>query len=247
MQKVGGAATVQAMSNSSLVSERIDNVLCISVDDGRANAFSPSLLLALSQELAEAESDPNIGAVVLAGNEKIFFAGFDLDVIKSGDLKAITEMGSAGGALIRQAYGASVPVVAACTGHAVAAGALMLCGCDYRVGVDGPVKIGLNEVAIALTLPRWALLIASERLSKRHLQVSVANARIVDGPGAVDAGFLDEVTSQDQVVERALEVAQGFAEDLDRKAYASTVRSLRGDLLASMDAAIAADRAAAGL
>ena len=247
MQKVGGAATVQAMSNGSLVSERIDNVLCISVDDGRANAFSPSLLLALSQELAEAESDPNIGAVVLAGNEKIFFAGFDLDVIKSGDVKAITEMGSAGGALIRQAYGASVPVVAACTGHAVAAGALMLCGCDYRVGVDGPVKIGLNEVAIALTLPRWALLIASERLSKRHLQVSVANSRIVDGPGAVDAGFLDEVTSQDQVVERALEVAQGFAEDLDRKAYASTVRSLRGDLLASMDAAIAADRAAAGL
>jgi enoyl-CoA hydratase len=247
MQKVGGAATVQAMSNGSLVSERIDNVLCISVDDGRANAFSPSLLLALSQELAEAESDPNIGAVVLAGNEKIFFAGFDLDVINSGDVKAITEMGSAGGALIRQAYGASVPVVAACTGHAVAAGALMLCGCDYRVGVDGPVKIGLNEVAIALTLPRWALLIASERLSKRHLQVSVANSRIVDGPGAVDAGFLDEVTSQDQVVERALEVAQGFAEDLDRKAYASTVRSLRGDLLASMDAAIAADRAAAGL
>jgi enoyl-CoA hydratase len=109
------------------------------------------------------------------------------------------------------------------------------------------VKIGLNEVAIALTLPRWALLIASERLSKRHLQVSVANSRIVDGPGAVDAGFLDEVTSQDQVVERALEVAQGFAEDLDRKAYAATVRSLRGDLLASMDAAIAADRAAAGL
>jgi enoyl-CoA hydratase len=123
----------------------------------------------------------------------------------------------------------------------------MLCGCDYRVGVDGPVKIGLNEVAIALTLPRWALLIATERLSKRHLQVSVANARIVDGPGAVDAGFLDEVTSQDQVLERALEVAQGFAEQLDRKAYASTVRSLRGDLLASMDAAIAADRAAAGL
>jgi enoyl-CoA hydratase len=235
------------MSDGSLVSERVDNVLCISVDDGRANAFSPSLLLALSQELAEAESDPNIGAVVLAGNEKIFFAGFDLDVINSGDVKAITEMGSAGGALIRQAYGASVPVVAACTGHAVAAGALMLCGCDYRVGVDGPVKIGLNEVAIALTLPRWALLIASERLSKRHLQVSVANSRIVDGPGAVDAGFLDEVTSQDQVVERALEVAQGFAEDLDRKAYASTVRSLRGDLLASMDAAIAADRAAAGL
>ena len=235
------------MPHESVDSERIDNVLCISVDDGRANAFSLSLLLAISEELAAAESDPNIGAVVLAGNQKVFFAGFDLDVINSGDRKAIAEMVSSGGALIRQAYGASVPVVAACTGHAVAAGALMLCGCDYRVGVDGPVKIGLNEVAIALTLPRWALLIVSERLSKRHLQVSVVNAQIVDGPGAVDAGFLDEVTSHHQVVKRALEVAQGFAEELDKNAYASTVRNLRGDLLATMDAAVAADRAAAGL
>ena len=230
-----------------MTTEQIDNVLCISVDDGRANAFSTPLLVALSEELAQAEADPNIGAVVLSGNDKIFFAGFDLDVINSGDPKAITEMTTAGGAFIRQVYGASVPVVAASTGHAVAAGALLLCGCDYRVGVDGPVKIGLNEVAIALTLPKWALLIASERLSKRYLQIAVANAQIFDGRGAVDAGFLDEVAASDQLTARAIEVAQGLAEQLDAKAYASTVRALRGDLLSQMDAAVAADRAAAGL
>ena len=235
------------MSHPSISTRRVDKVVCISVDDGRANAFSPSLLVALSQELAEAEADAEVGAAVIAGNQKAFFAGFDLDVIGSGDSKAIAEMTTAGGAFIRQAYGASLPVVAASTGHAVAAGALLLCGCDYRVGVDGPVKIGLNEVAIALTLPKWALLIASERLSKRYLQVSVANAQIFDGSGAVDAGFLDEVTTPDQVVNRAIEVAQGFAEQLDAKAYAATVRNLRGDLLTDMDAAVASDRAAAGL
>ena len=235
------------MSQPSISTRRVDKVVCISVDDGRANAFSPSLLVALSQELAEAEADSEVGAAVIAGNQKAFFAGFDLDVIGSGDSKAIAEMTTAGGAFIRQAYGASLPVVAASTGHAVAAGALLLCGCDYRVGVDGPVKIGLNEVAIALTLPKWALLIASERLSKRYLQVSVANAQIFDGSGAVDAGFLDEVTTPDQVVDRAIEVAQGFAEQLDAKAYAATVRNLRGGLLGEMDAAVASDRAAAGL
>ena len=109
------------------------------------------------------------------------------------------------------------------------------------------MKIGLNEVAIALTLPKWALLIASERLSKRYLQGSVANAQIFDGSGAVDAGFLDEVTTPDQVVDRAIEVAQGFAEQLDAKAYAATVRNLRGGLLGEMDAAVASARAAAGL
>ena len=235
------------MSHPSISTRRVDKVVCISVDDGRANAFSPSLLVALSQELAEAEADAEVGAAVIAGNQKAFFAGFDLDVIGSGDSKAIAEMTTAGGAFIRQAYGASLPVVAASTGHAVAAGALLLCGCDYRVGVDGPVKIGLNEVAIAVTLPKWALLIASERLSKRYLQVSVANAQIFDGSGAVDAGFLDEVTTPDEVVTRAIEVAQGFAEQLDAKAYAATVRNLRGGLLGEMDAAVASDRAAAGL
>ena len=95
--------------------------------------------------------------------------------------------------------------------------------------------------------PNWALLIASERLSKRYLQIAVANAQIFDGSGAVDAGFLDEVTAPDQVTARAIEVAQDLAEQLDAKAYASTVRALRGDLLSQMDAAVAADRAAAGL
>ena len=235
------------MSHPSISTCRVDKVVCISVDDWRANAFSPSLLVALSQELAEAEADAEVGAAVIAGNQKAFFAGFDLDVIGSGDSNAIAVITTAGGAFIRQAYGASLPVVAASTGHAVAAGALLLCGCDYRVGVDGPVKIGLNEVAIALTPHKGALLIASERLAKRYLQVSVANAQIFDGSGAVDAGFLDEVTTPDQVVNRAIEVAQGFAEQLDPKAYAATVRNLRGGLLGEMDAAVASDRAAAGL
>ena len=75
----------------------------------------------------------------------------------------------------------------------------------------------------------------------------MVNAQIVDGSGAVDAGFLDETTTPDNVVSRAIEVAQGFAEQLDPKAYASTVRAMRSDLLTEMDQAVAADRAAAGL
>ena len=86
---------------------------------------------------------------------------------------------------------ATIPVVAACTGHALAAGALMLLGCDMRVGVDGPFKVGLNEVAIGMTLPGWAYTICRERLSNRHLQRSLPTARVTDPAGAVDVGFLE--------------------------------------------------------
>ncbi|MDG2113531.1 MAG: crotonase/enoyl-CoA hydratase family protein, partial [Actinomycetota bacterium] len=201
----------------------------------------------LTEVLNGAEADDGVGSVVLAGNAKAFFAGFDLGVIRGGDPKAIAEMTTAGGAFVREAYGAAVPVVAASTGHAVAAGALMLLGCDHRVGVDGPVKIGLNEVAIALTLPDWAIAIAKERISRRHLQRCVANSVLLDGQGAVDAGYLDEAVPPDQVVDRAVEVAAGLAESLDPRAYRNTVHKLRSSVLAEMDASVAADRKVAGL
>lgn len=235
------------MAHPHVSTEQRGAVLVVSVDDGKANAFSASLLAELTTVLNSAEADDDVGAVVIAGNSKVFFAGFDLDVIRGGDTKAIAEMVTAGGAFVREAYGAAVPVVAAATGHAVAAGALMLLGCDHRIGVDGPVKIGLNEVAIALTLPDWALTIAKERISRRHLQRSVANAVLVDGRGAVDAGYLDEAVPADEVVDRAVEVAAGLAESLDPRAYRMTVQKLRSEALAEMDASVALDRQAAGL
>lgn len=231
--------------NGTVSAEQHGKVLVVSVDDGKANAFSVPMLAALDAQIDAAEADDGIGAVVIAGNDRAFFAGFDLNVIRGGDPAAIMELVSAGGAMVRRAYGASVPVVAACTGHAVAAGALLLLGCDQRVGPDAPVKIGLNEVAIALTLPDWAMTISKERLSRRHLQRCVANSRLVDGVGAVEAGYLDEAVAPDAVVDRAVEVAAELADTLDPRAYAGTVKALRGDVLADMDAAIERDRAAA--
>lgn len=212
---------------------RHGRVLLATMDDGRANAVSTMLSDALRTVIRQAEQDPEVGAVVIAGRPGRFSGGFDLGVIRGGDAAAVRAMVDGGGALVTEAYGAAVPVVAACTGHAVAAGALILLGCDHRVGPDADVKIGLNEVAIGLTLPEWALAIAAERLSRRHLQASVVNAQLYNGSGAVAAGFLDRVVAPDAVIETALEHAAVLAE-LDPAAYAATVQALRGPTLARM-------------
>ncbi len=219
--------------HGSVTVERRGKVLLVSVDDGKANALSTRLSRDLRGVIDGAEADAGIGAVVLAGRPGRFCGGFDLSVFKSGDVEAVYEMVATGGGLVRRIYGAGIPVVAACTGHAVAAGALVLLGCDRRIGPDADVKIGLNEVAIGLVLPDWALAIAAERLSRRHLQTAVAGARLYDGRGAVDAGFLDVVVTPDQVIETALAEAASLAE-LDRAAYAATIETLRGPVLARM-------------
>lgn len=223
----------------SVTGETRGAVRLVRVDDAKANAFSVPMLDALSGELDAAEADADIGAMVICGNDRAFFAGFDLGVIRSGDRDAINELVSAGGELVRRVYGSSLPVVAACTGHAVAAGALFLLGCAHRVGpASDSVKIGLNEVAIGLTLPDWALAVAADRLSKRHLQRCVVNAQLCDGPAAVDVGYLDETVSPDAVIDRAMAVATQLAETLDDDAYANTVAALRGDVLARMSQSI---------
>jgi enoyl-CoA hydratase len=235
------------MPHPHLTTEQRGGVLVVTVDDGKANAFSTSLLTELAGLLAQAETDRAIGSMVIAGNGSAFFAGFDLGVIRGGDRAAIAELVSAGGAFVRMCYGAGIPVVGAANGHAVAAGALLLLGCDHRIGVEGPVKIGLNEVAIGLSLPGWAITISQDRLSRRFLQRCVVDAELLDGATAVGAGFLDEAVAADRVVDRAVEVAADLADRLDPAAYRATARSWRGHVLATMDAGIAADREAAGL
>jgi enoyl-CoA hydratase len=230
------------MSDAMTV-ERRDAVVVLHLDDGKANALSADLIAEMRAAIGEAEADDAVAAVVIHGRDGRFSGGFDLGVMRGDDLGAIVSLVSDGGDLVRDLYGCGVPVVAACTGHALAAGALVLLGCDVRVGADIDCKIGLNEVAIGMVLPDWAITVAAERLSKRHLQRAVANARVTDAAGAVEAGYLDEVVAAAEVLDVAVARAAQLGV-LSRPAYRGTVARLRGEVLATMTAQIAADRAA---
>jgi enoyl-CoA hydratase len=225
----------------SVTLETQGNVLIAHLDDGKANALSMASIATLLAAIDQAEGDEAIDALVLHGRPGRFSGGFDLEVIRGGDPAAISALVCAGGDLVHRLYGAGVPVVAACTGHALAAGALMLLGCDVRIGADIDCKIGLNEVAIGMVLPKWAMTIAQERLNPTHVQRAVVNGRLTDSRGAVEAGFLDEVAPADDVLAVAVAAASAMSA-LHRRAYIGTVLSFRGQTLAALAAQIASDR-----
>jgi enoyl-CoA hydratase len=218
-------------------------VMIVHLDDGKANALTFDIIAAVTEALDEAEADETIGALVLHGRPGRFSGGFDLAVMLGTDMDAIIALVADGGALVHRLYGSSIPVVAACTGHALAAGALVLLGCDVRVGADIDAKVGLNEVAIKMVLPGWAFTIAGERLSIRHRQRALANARLTTPRDAIDVGYIDEVVAADDVLERAVAVAADLAATLDASAYRRTVAILRGPALDLMADQVAADRA----
>ncbi len=219
-----------------------DRIAHVAIDHGKANTLSSEVLAALEVALSQAEAagPETVGAMLLTGKPGFLSGGFDLDEIKASPESA-GRLVTNGGALFTRMYGSAVPIVVACPGHAIAAGALLMMGADERIGVSGKFKIGLIETQIGMVLPRWAIEMAQERLSKRHEQVAMVGGRTYDPMGALDAGFLDAVVAPEDLEAKALEAANYWA-GLPRAAYAGQVKMIRADRIARLDAAVAADR-----
>lgn len=211
--------------------ERRGVVSIIHLDDGRANAVSFELCQLVTDAVRAAEADDDVKAVVLHGREARFSGGFDLNVMRGGDAEAISNLCADGVMLAHALYSSKVPVVIACTGHALAMGALLLCGADVRVGTAGDFKIGMNELLIGMSLPDWALTLLEERLNRRHLQRATMTAHVYSPAAAIDAGYLDEVVPAEQVLERSVEIATALGETLHPAARWLTLKQLRGAVL----------------
>jgi len=219
-----------------------DRIAHVTIENGKANALSPEVIAALGGALDQAEDagESEVGAILLTATPGMFSGGFDLAVMRSSPEEA-GRLVTDGGELIARMYGSQIPVVIACTGHAIAAGALLLFGADARIGARGEFRIGLIETQLGMVLPRWAVELAQERLASQHVQLATVGARIYDPDGACAAGFLDEVVPAEALAAAALAEAQRWAE-LPRGAYRGQVRMNRGERLGALAEALAADR-----
>ncbi len=205
-----------------------DRIAHIQLDDGKANALSFELMDALLEALDRAESEAR--ALVLSGRAGRFSAGFDLKVMTAG-MDAAIGMLRRGAQVYTRLYGFPRPVVMACTGHAVAGGSLMLLTGDRRLGVAGDFKIGLNEVAIQMILPRLGMELARARLNPQRLTEATLFARLYDPEEAVTVGYLDAVVDGEALLTQAKAEAAALAK-LPGMAFAGTKTRLREYTLA---------------
>ncbi|MEJ7597758.1 MAG: crotonase/enoyl-CoA hydratase family protein [Kofleriaceae bacterium] len=214
-----------------------NKVAVIQMDDGKVNALSRPMIDALIAALARAEQEAS--AVVLAGRADRFCAGFDLRVMMSNPAAA-TELLIAGSELLLKFYGSAIPVVIACTGHAMAGGALLVLTGDYRIGATGAFKIGLNEVAIGMPVPVLAMELARDRLLPTELVHATLHAKIYNPETALAAGYLDAVAPVDELLARAKAEAERLGAHA-RSAFRATKTRLRGKTIDHIRSTMADD------
>jgi enoyl-CoA hydratase len=209
----------------------------ITMDDGKVNCLSSDMLAELNRALDQAVADKV--TVLLTGRAQRFSAGFDLGTLKQGGDAAV-HMLIGGFELSERLLSFPTPVVVACNGHALAMGSFLLLSADLRIGAAGPFKIGANEVAIGMTVPHAAVEICRQRLTPAHFTRAVITAEIYTPELAVEAGFLDRVVPEPELLTVAQHAANALSA-LDMTAHAATKLRARHNTLTALRKAIESD------
>jgi len=200
----------------------------IVMDDGKANVMSLAMLDALHAAFDKAEKDRTV--VILKARGKHFSGGFDLNVFTRGSIDDQYLMVKAGAELALRVLSFPTPVVAACQGNAYPMGAFLIMSSDHRIAAEGDYLIGMNEVAIGLTVPRFAIEIARQRLTPAYFSRAVMTAEMFGPVEAVTAGFFDRVVPADALERSAVEAAEALA-TLSMPAHAATKARARGAVI----------------
>jgi len=223
--------------NSLVRYELNDGVAILRMDDGKANAMGISMLAALNEALERAQHEAKV--VVLHGREGSFCGGFDLGVFKSGgpDVLAMVE---AGFRLCVRLVDYPLPVIAACTGNAVAFGALLLLSCDLRIGVDVGARFHISEIRLSMVLPRLMVEVARRKLAPAQFHAAITLGIPFTPAAALAAGFVDELVPGYAMQE----AVQRHCADLltvNMKSFATNKRRINASVMQAMAIAMEAD------
>jgi enoyl-CoA hydratase len=210
--------------------ELVDSIATITMDDGKANVMSAAMLSALAEAFARAESEASV--VVLTGKKGVFSGGYDTAMFKSSQAEIMRVVG-AGGELVYRILSFPKPVLMACSGHAVAQGAFILLAGDVRIGVSGDRKIGLNEVAIGLTIPFYGIEVARQRLAPAWFNHACVTGALYDPQTALTAGFFDQLVAPDELAAATAVEAKRLA-SLNSGAHAAVKLRVRQAALLAM-------------
>jgi len=211
----------------SKITYKIENEIAqITMDDGKANAMNWAFFEEMGKSMDQAEND-GAKVLVITGRPGFFSGGLDLKLMPTLSPTEFGDFATTFARTMLRVFSFPVPTIAACTGHAIAGGAMLTFACDRRFALDGPYRIQMNETLIGIPLPSWMFLVAESAIPSRWRNEALLHSRAYNPNEALERGILDAVAQDADSLAAQVNSATTEMLNLNLPAYADSKRNWR--------------------
>jgi len=176
----------------------------------RRNAIDHQMIRDLGQALDELDADPKVCAAIITGaGDKAFAAGADIAELKERDYSAALQRINS--ALFRRVEEHRLPFIAAIHGYALGGGCELAMACDIRIASQSS-KLGQPEVGLGILPGAGAIQRLPRLVGMGRAKDLIYTGRIIDAAEAERIGLVQYVVPNDQLMEKAKELAFQIAQ-----------------------------------
>ncbi len=177
-----------------MIKTKLDNsILTIRINRPKVNAINMDMIKSMSNVLDSSIKNPNIKGVILTGSQGIFSGGLDLIELADKNKQYMTEFWDIFSNLLIKIYSFPKVIFSAISGHSPAGGTVIAIMTDYRIMSKGKYFIGLNEVAVGLTMPVGIGSVFKNVLGYRLAEKMTMKGELVFPDKAQELGLIDEL------------------------------------------------------
>ena len=210
-----------------------DGIAEVRLKRGKVNALNEQLVDEAAGCLQSLAADAAIKAVILTADGPFFSFGFDIPEFLSYSKESFSSFLKKFTRLYTYLFTYPKPVVAALNGHAVAGGCMLALACDYRIMVSGKAKISLNEISFGSSVFAGSVAMLKFLVGGKTARAALYDGTMYSAEAALPLGLIDQVSSQERLLEDAREVAKRLA-GKDPAAFCSIKRLLRAPVAEEM-------------
>ncbi len=187
------------------------SVLWIHIDRQEAlNSLDIPHLQSLRDAFAEARSNADVKAVVIAASGRAFSVGADIKAMERMSEAEFAVAAELYQSLCRDARGLDKPIIAAINGFALGGGLEVALYADIRLAADN-AKLGLPDAELGFSPTGGLTYLLNHMIGASRAMHMAMTCEMLSAEKALDWGLITEVCATEQLHDRALELAQQLA------------------------------------
>ena len=201
------------MEYKNILQEQEGGILTITINrPSKLNALNKETIEELGKAFVAAELDDSVKVIIMVGSgDKAFVAGADIKEFSNFSPKEGKHLAAQGQKILFDTVAnLDTPVIAAVNGFALGGGLELAMAAHFRIASDN-ARMGLPEVSLGVIPGYGGTQRLPQLVGKGIAMEMIMTAGMIDAEKALQYGLVNHVTTQDELLDKAKEIARKIA------------------------------------